>query len=92
MERIWNGSAFKAGFFSLYRNAEFWRWRYLENPCFRYSIFQDPEGSGFLVSRTEELVSSKRVKVKRWSILRMIEIIPANPSTWLGCEDPSFKL
>ncbi len=92
MERIWENSALKAGFFSLYRNAEFWRWRYLENPGFRYLIFQDPEGSGFLVCRTEELVSSKRLNEKHWSILRMIEIVPANPSTWLGCEDSSFNL
>ncbi|MBN2123868.1 MAG: GNAT family N-acetyltransferase [Deltaproteobacteria bacterium] len=92
MERIWKGSALKAGFFSLYRNSEFWRWRYIENPGFKYRIFHDPEGSGLLVSRTEQLASSKSLKGKQWSILRMIEIVPANPSTWLGVEDTPFKL
>lgn len=92
MERIWKNAALKAGFFSLYRNEEFWRWRYIENPGFRYRIFQDPEGSGFLVSRVEELMSPRRLKGKQWSILRMIEIVPANPSTWLGREDISFNL
>jgi len=91
LARIWEGSAFEAGFFSLYRNAEFWRWRILESPGFRYETFVDPDGSGFLVAREERLLEpAGKTGDGHRSVLRLIDLVPARPSTWLGSEDPPF--
>ncbi|NLI96054.1 MAG: GNAT family N-acetyltransferase [Synergistaceae bacterium] len=86
LARIWEGSAFEAGFFSLYRNEEFWRWRILESQGFRYEIFLDPEGAGFAVARLEPLLSSEGA----FSVLRLIDLVPARPSTWHAVEDLPF--
>jgi GNAT superfamily N-acetyltransferase len=82
----WESSAFEAGFFSLYRNEEFWRWRILESPGFRYGAFVDPDGSGFIVARLEPLLSSEGAA----SVLRLIDLVPAKVSTWHGSEDAPF--
>ena len=91
LAEIWERSAFEAGFFSLYRNAEFWRWRILESPGFRYETFVDPEGFGFLVAREEKLLEPAG---KPWdghrSVFRLIDLVPAKASTWQGFEDAPF--
>ena len=90
LAEIWERSAFEAGFFSLYRNGEFWRWRILESPAFRYETFVDPEGSGFLVARVEPLLSTGGAGFPPSCVLRLIDLVPAGPSTWLGAEDAPF--
>jgi len=90
LAETWEKSAFEAGFFSLYRNAEFWRWRVLESPAFRYQIFLDPEGSGFLVARAEPLRSARGTAFPSLAVLRLIDLVPARPATWLGAEDVPF--
>lgn len=91
LAEIWEGSAFEAGFFSLYRNAEFWRWRILESPGFRYVTFVDPDGSGFLAAREERLPEpAGKPGDGHRSVLRLIDLVPARPSTWRGSEDLPF--
>lgn len=90
LAETWKGSAFEVGFLSLYRNAEFWRWRILESPGFRYEVFVDPEGAGFVVGRLERLVSAGGQGDPASSVLRLIDLVPASPSTWLGSEDLPF--
>jgi GNAT superfamily N-acetyltransferase len=90
LAETWEKSAFEAGFFSLYRNAEFWRWRILESPAFRYETFVDPEGSGFLVARLEPLLSREGDAFLPSRVLRLIDLVPAKASTWQGFEDVPF--
>ena len=91
LAEIWERSAFEAGFFSLYRNAEFWRWRILESPGFRYETFVDPEGSGFLVAREEKLLEpAGKPRDGHRSVFRLIDLVPAKASTWHGFEDAPF--
>ena len=90
LAEIWKRSAFEAGFFSLYRNEGFWRWRILESPGFRYETFVDPEGSGFVVARLEPLLSREGDAFLPSRVLRLIDLVPARPSTWLGAEDAPF--
>ncbi len=89
---IWKGATFPAGFFSLYRNAEFWRWRYLESAGFRYETFVDPECSGFAVARLEDPVFPENPEGRPAKVLRLIELVPAFSGSWLGEEDPAFCL
>lgn len=90
LAEIWERSAFEAGFFSLYRNAEFWRWRILESPAFHYETFVDPQGSGFLVARVEPLLSTGEAGFQPSCVLRLIDLVPASPSTWMGSKDLPF--
>jgi GNAT superfamily N-acetyltransferase len=90
LAEIWERSAFEAGFFSLYRNAEFWRWRILESPAFHYLVFVDPEGSGFLVARVEPLLSTGGAGFPPSCVLRLIDLVPEKASAWHGFEDAPF--
>jgi len=83
----WKGSAYRARLFSLFRDEEFWRWRILETPGFRYHVFVDPDGSGFLTARTERFVDPPG----DGGVLRLIDLVPANPSAWNGAEAPGFS-
>ncbi len=81
LEVLWKQVTFPLQLFSLYRNEEFWRWRYRDNIGFRYLMFGDPAGPGVVVARIEtadaEDDTSKQVKV-----LRIIEIVPKNLQAW----------
>lgn len=90
LAEIWEHSAFRAGFFSLYRNAEFWKWRILESPGFRYEIFLDPEGAGFAVARVEPLFSGAERIPLQACVLRIIDLVPSAISAWNGSEDAPF--
>jgi GNAT superfamily N-acetyltransferase len=90
LAEIWRGSAFEAGFFSLFRDGQFWRWRILESPGFRYGVFVDPEGSGFLTARVEPLVDPLSKAGDSGSVLRVIDLVPASPATWNGAPDVPF--
>jgi GNAT superfamily N-acetyltransferase len=90
LAEIWRGSACSAGFFSLYRDEEFWRWRILESPGFRYEVFLDPGNSGFVTARLERLVSPERQGDCSPNVFRIIDLVPASPATWLGSEDRPF--
>ncbi len=90
LAETWKGSAFAAGFFSLYRNAEFWKWRILESPGFRYETFVDPDGAGFAVGRIEPLFSGEGSPSPVSCVLRIIDLVPSSVSAWNGSEDEAF--
>lgn len=90
LAETWEGSAFAAGFFSLYRNAEFWKWRILESPGFRYETFVDPERAGFAVARIEPLFPGEESAIPGSCVLRIIDLVPSRASTWRGSEDGAF--
>lgn len=90
LAETWQGSAFAAGFFSLFRDRDFWRWRILDSPAYRYSLFADPEGSGFLVARVERLVDPPVPQDDPAGVFRLVDLVPASPATWNGAPDSAF--
>ena len=80
LSMLWKQVTFPLQLFSLYRNEEFWRWRYIENIGFQYLMFGDPSDSGVIVARIEtaDIEDSKQIKV-----FRIIEIIPKSEQAWI---------
>ena len=61
-------------FFSLVRNEDFWQWRYIESPGFRYHFFGNELGD-VVVARIESNIQSTKSPGERLNLLRIIEII-----------------
>jgi hypothetical protein len=88
--RVWEEITFPLRIFSLYRNSEFWRWRYLKSKGFRYLFFGDILDTGLIVARIEEVISDEYKKMNGGKVFRIIEIIPKNSSAWQGEKDRSL--
>lgn len=81
---LWELITFDLKLFSLYRNKEFWQWRYCDNVGFEYLMFGDPLDAGVAVGRVERLRSDDRPELNSLKVFRLIEIIPAAKSAWEG--------
>src|SRR5690554_4841093 len=83
LENIWENTIKKLNFFGLYRNAEFWNWRYINNVGFKYLLFGDPN-IGVIITRVE------RVEYSKLKVLRILEILPSKLNIWQGRTDKEF--
>jgi len=83
LERLWENISFPENIFSLYRNVEFWEWRYLNSKGFNYLFFGDPEVNGIIVARIEKIMSEDSGRLDGEKIFRIIEFIPAKGLTAL---------
>ncbi len=63
--------------FTLNKNADYWRWRYAESLSFKYLQFGNPSQEGALIARIENIISDDHSK-KDLKLLRVIELIPGN--------------
>ncbi len=76
--------------FGLYRDSEFWDWRYIKCPYNDYLFFGNPEKEGVVIARIEEIIFRKEQKfdignkLHGKKIFRIIEIIPGYKKVWLG--------
>ena len=84
---VWEKTTFPKEIFSLYRNAEFWKWRYLDSAGFSYLFFGDPECTGVVVARIEKIISDHSNPMDKKKVFRIIEIIPRNSIAWEGKAD-----
>lgn len=73
--------------FSLLRDADFWQWRYMKSPGFKYIFFGDYEKEGVIVARVEKVIDEK---LGGLYVCRIIELIPARPEVWDGLVDGNF--
>lgn len=73
--------------FSLLRDADFWQWRYIKSPGFKYIFFGDHEKEGVIVARVEKIIDEK---LNGLCVCRIIELIPASPEVWDGLVDDNF--
>jgi len=87
---LWERTTFPQQIFSLYRNAEFWKWRYLDSCGFEYLFFGDPEYNGTIVARVEEIIATDSKTLNGKKVFRIIEILP--PSDRIQNEDSGRKL
>lgn len=84
LHELWDRSTSKAQLFSLYRNADFWRWRYKDSPGFIYYFFGDPLNVGVVIARIESVYGPDNPDVHKLKVLRIIEILPFSPDVWEG--------
>lgn len=77
LEKLYEKDVRNAFSFSLLRDAEFWRWRYLENKGFQYLFFGAPEQEGIITARVETVMGENINQTAPPKVLRIIELIPA---------------
>lgn len=75
---LWKKISFSQQIFSLYRNADFWKWRYLDSKGFQYLFFGDPEYNGVVVGRIEKIFHDGSEKFNNKNVFRIIEILPCS--------------
>jgi hypothetical protein len=87
LAEAWIQTTFPLGMLSLHRNAEFWKWRYLDSAGFRYLFFGNIKQDGCVVARTEKIHSSDSEEWNEKQVFRIIEVVPCNTKAWRGEED-----
>lgn len=85
---LWKKNTFSLKIESIYRNKNFWEWRYKKSKGFRYIFFGNPIKSMVIIARLEK-ISSNIDDLDDKFIFRIIEIIPFNKKTW--CNSSSIK-
>lgn len=76
MATIWKRFAEANRLTGLHRSPEFWTWRYLRHPKFRYFLHSNRSKTALSVSRIENVV----LEGKTIRVLRIIEFIPSQDS------------
>ena len=89
-ESVWKATTFPLGIFAQCRTEEFWTWRYIKSPGFRYHFFGDPVESGGVVARAEVIYSDDRPDLQGSRVLRIIEVLPRNQEAWKGKDDAAL--
>lgn len=89
--RAWEQVSFPMGLISLYRNEDFWRWRYLDSPGFKYLFFGDAESIGFVIARLETVMAPEDESADKLKVLRIIELVPSRQQIWGGSRDMEFS-
>lgn len=88
LAEIWMHSTFSVDIIALHRTAEFWKWRYLDSPIFKYHIFGGKEQGGIVVVRLEPVVGVEHEDIK---VLRIVEAIPYESNIWRYERDEKFE-
>jgi len=90
LEYIWKQSTADLGLFGIFRNKDFWKWRYLDSQGFKYHIFGGIKEGGIIVARIEPVLDENHLSYNNLKVLRIIEAIPYNSDVWEGIEDKQF--
>lgn len=86
MAEIWQNATRDLNLTSLARPKEYWDWRYIESPIYKYLFFGGRECGGFIVGRIEKLFNEDKTP-KSETVFRILEFVPSSKSTWLGGKD-----
>ena len=87
LEVLWIKSTHPIQLFGLYRNREFWKWRYKNSCGYQYLFFGDPATEGVIVAHLDYINKAEKQELDGKKVLRIIEIIPKSSSTWNGEKD-----
>lgn len=88
--KVWEETTFLLKLFSLYRNKEFWKWRYIDSPRFNYKFFGVIEDTGIVIARVERIYSEEKEELHGKKVLRIIEMLPKKFKVWKGQIDRDF--
>ena len=88
LAEIWEHSTFSVDIIALHRSEEFWKWRYMDSPVFKYHIFGGKEEGGIVVVRIEHVIGAPKENI---NVLRIIEAIPYKTNVWKSERDEQFE-
>jgi len=75
-----------------YRDAAYWKWRYLNCSYYEYLVFGDPDDSGVIIGRLDTVVDEGMSAVSGLKVFRIIELLPNTSAAWNGLLDESFEV
>lgn len=79
LANAWSSFIERKKLISLNRNKDFWQWRYIDSPIYKYVFFKDD--SGVIVGRVSDLFNEDS-SLKRDKVFRILELIPASDFVW----------
>ena len=91
LEKLWIKVSKYKKIFGLYKNRDYWNWRYINCPYYEYLFFGDPKETGIIIARIEKIFNfknnstieiDKNDSVYNKKIFRIIEIIPSDIEPW----------
>lgn len=88
LAEVWQNSTFSVDIVALHRSEEYWKWRYIDSPIFKYHIFGGKEQGGIVVARVEPVVGATKDGIKA---LRIVEAIPYKTDIWNYKRDEIFE-
>ncbi len=100
LEKLWIKVSKYKKIFGLYKNKDYWNWRYINCPYYEYLFFGDPEKNGVIIARIERIFHFKNnstTEIDRNNslynnkIFRIIEIIPSSIEPWENKIDYNFN-
>lgn len=100
LETFWKKVSQYRELFGLYKNKEYWSWRYLECPYNNYIFFGDIDNVGIVIVRIEKIFKfnnsingsiDNNDSLFSKKVLRIIEILPASEKAWNLEIDSSFN-
>lgn len=81
LARVWKNSVNGKNITALNRSEDFWQWRYLDDPIYKYHFFKND--FGVVVARVCSLYDEQQHVISQ-KVLRILEIIPINQDVWDG--------
>jgi len=101
LEELWIKISKYIKLFGLYKNKEYWNWRYINCPYHQYLFFGDPNKTGVIIARIEKIFKFKNNttdtidkddNIFDKKIFRIIEIIPVKKEAWHSKIENNFSL
>ena len=85
MAEIWSSSIEGKNVTALNRSKDFWQWRYIDDPIYKYYFFHNH--FGLVVARVCDIFNGQKEKTTN-KVLRILEVIPSEQKVWDGekCE------
>ena len=91
LAEVWEKMTFPLQITSLYRNADFWQWRYIDSPVYEYIFFGNAMSEGVIVGRIQKIYTENHEELTESRVFRFIEFIPDNPCAWNWQRDIRFS-
>ena len=98
LEALWTHISNAVPLFGLYRNRDYWEWRYIDCPTSQYFFWGSPDDVGIIVGRIELILQRKEFSfdvcfpLHGKKVLRIIDIIPRAKQSWLNeSTNPQFQ-
>lgn len=88
LAEIWSDFTSDINIVALHRSKEYWQWRYVDSPIFKYHIFGGKDKGGIVVVRIEHVLGAEKENI---TALRIVEAIPSIPKVWHYEKDEDFE-
>lgn len=85
---MWYNSIKGKNVTALNRSTEFWQWRYIDDPIYKYYFFRN--NSGLIVARICDIFNEQKEKTTN-KVLRILEVVPVNQNVWDGENDEELS-